>query len=198
MFCLENKAFLDLIDTTSVNCDLVNTPLGRAVLCQMKACSQVIAHIDWAALKCHRPALRAPESEECEKQCLAASILTHPNLTKWATANKNCFRLSALTCMNKYIFFYFVYHLIFLTFCVYFQTHSGTALTQSLFYSTSEAFPPSSLPGIPESILAIENVKNEEKAKEGATSTAAGRVLSHCTHIQSPVVEVARNGWNLT
>lgn len=99
-----------------------------------------------------------------------------------------------MACMNKYIFTYFVYHFIFLTLRVYFQTLSGTALTQSLFYSTSETFPPRSLPGIPESILAIENVKNEEKAKEGTASTAAGRVLSHCAHIQSPVVEAARSG----
>lgn len=40
------------------------------------------------------------------------------------------------------------------------------------------AFPPRSLPGIPESILAIENVKNEGRAGEGARSAAAGRVLS--------------------
>lgn len=67
------------------------------------------------------------------------------------------------------------------------------------FHLRQCASPPSSLPGIPESILAIENVKNEEKAEEGTMSTAAGRVLSRCTDIpQSPGVAVAQNGWDLT
>lgn len=92
---------------------------------------------------------------------------------------------------------FYITHLIFLR--VFLHTLGGTELTQSLFSSTSEAFPPSSLPGIPESILAIENVKNEEKAEEGTTSTVAGRVLSHCPDIaQSPGVVVAQNGWDLT
>ncbi len=90
-------------------------------------------------------------------------------------------------------------HLIFLRVCVLLRTLGGNELTQSLFSSTSDASPPSSLPGIPESILAIENVKNEEKAEEGTTSAAAGRVLSHCTDIpQSPEVVVAQNRRDLT
>lgn len=69
-----------------------------------------------------------------------------------------------------------IFYLVPLSFSIF---PSGTGLAQSLFSSTTGAFPPCSLPGIPESILAIENVKNEEKAEEGTRSTAAGRVLSN-------------------
>lgn len=62
------------------------------------------------------------------------------------------------------------------------------ARTKAFFFHHRQcASPPSTLPGIPESILAIENVKNEEKAEEGTMSAAAGRVLSRRTDIpQSP------------
>lgn len=74
----------------------------------------------------------------------------------------------------------------------------GRSSHKAFFLPHLEAFPPSSLPGIPDSILAIENVKNEEKAEEGTTSTAAGRVLSRCTDIpQSPGVVFAQNKWDL-
>lgn len=119
---------------------------------------------------------------------------TDPNLNKYATANKTCLTFHVLTCTKKKSSTYFS-----LSPCVFLQTLGGTEHTQSLFSSTSEAFPPSSLPGIPDSILAIENVKNEEKAEEGTTSTAAGRVLFHCTDIpQSPGVVFAQNKWDLT
>lgn len=58
----------------------------------------------------------------------------------------------------------------------------GTHTKPFFFHLRQCASPPSFLPGIPESILAIENVKNEEKAEEGTMSTAAGRVLSRCWH----------------
>lgn len=57
------------------------------------------------------------------------------------------------------------------------------AYTKPFSLPPRRAFPPRSLPGIPESILAIENVKNEGRAGEGARSAAAGRVLSHYSRV---------------
>lgn len=55
------------------------------------------------------------------------------------------------------------------------------ARTKPFSLPPRRAFPPRSLPGIPESILAIENVKNEGRAGEGARSAPAGRVLPSCS-----------------
>lgn len=66
----------------------------------------------------------------------------------------------------------------------------GTHTKPFFFHFRQCTSPPSPLPGIPKSILAIENVKNEERAEEGATSAAAGRVLSRCAHIPVSGVSV--------
>lgn len=61
------------------------------------------------------------------------------------------------------------------------------ARTKPFSLPPRRAFPPRSLPGIPESILAIENVKNEGRAGEGARSAPAGRVLPSCSRVPKPL-----------
>lgn len=75
----------------------------------------------------------------------------------------------------------------------------GTHTKPFFFHLRQRTSPPSRLPGIPRSIPAIENVKNEGREEEGAMSAAAGRVLSHCTHFpQSTGLVFVWSGWDLT
>lgn len=125
------------------------------------------------------------------KQCLMFNQICHSKHTRHHTSH---------LCMNQKtgLTIFILYH-SFLFFIVSFYT---VLVGQNLH----KAFllPPLKpshlpLPGIPEPTLAIQNVKNEEKAQEGKTTTTAGRVLSHCTDIpQPPRVVVAQNAWGFS
>lgn len=141
----------------------------------------------WTELDRDRSVQRAQEHAECEKRCLKASI----SMQHWSKLKQICHskqNILNIPCpylyqKKKLLLFHPASVILFLLVCVSLSTLGGTRLTQSLFF-----FPPSSLPGIPESILTIQNVKNEEKAEEG---TAAGRVLSRCTPSDIPVSVVS-------
>lgn len=145
----------------SVDWVFLNTLLCQAA--HMKACSQVIARMD--------PKVPPPSAKSTGKgrvwKTLPEGIYLHSSKLK-QTANKTRLTFHVLTCTKKKILFLFhstSLHLFFFESMSFSKLLLGRSSHKAFFLPHLEAFPPSSLPGIPESILAIENVKNEEKQR---------------------------------